>query len=72
MNIDAIFGPIKGIVDAFVKLGGSLVLLALVVDVFVPGTTDIVAGLSGLVNQFIDQGLVGLIIFIVVVAIITD
>ena len=72
MNIDALFGPVKALVDAFVKLGGSLVLLALVVDVFVPGTTDIVAGLSGLVNQFIDQGLVGLIIFIVVVAIITD
>ena len=70
MNIDSIFGPIKGIVDAFVKLGGSLVLLALVVDVFVPGTTNIVAGLSGLVNQFIDGGLVGLVVFIIVIAII--
>ena len=72
MNIDSIFGPIKSIVDAIVKLGGSLVLLALVVDVFVPGRTDIVAGLSGLVNQFIDQGLVGLVAFIIVIAIITD
>ena len=72
MNIDAIFGPIGAVAGALVKLGGSLVLLALVVDVFVPGTTNIVAGLSGLVNQFIDGGLVGLVAFIVVVAIITD
>ena len=72
MNIDSIFGPIKGIVDAFVKLGGSLVLLALVVDVFDPGRTDIVANLSGLINQFMDAGLAGLVAFIIVVAIITD
>ena len=72
MNIDSIFGPIAAVASALVKLGGSLVLLALVVDVFVPGTTDIVAGLSGLVNQFIDGGLVGLVVFIIVIAIITD
>ena len=72
MNIAAIFGPIKGIVDAFVKLGGSLVLLFLVVDVIDPGRTDIVANLSGLINQFMDAGLAGLVAFIIVVAIITD
>ena len=72
MNIDAIFGPIKGIVDAFVKLGGSLVLLFLVVDVIDPGRTNIVANLSGLINQFMDAGLAGLVAFIVVVAIVTD
>ena len=72
MNIDALFGPVKALVDAFVKLGGSLVLLALVVDVFVPGTTNIVANLSNTINEFIDGGLVGLVAFIVVVAIITD
>jgi hypothetical protein len=72
MSIDSIFGPIKALADAFVKLGGSLVLLALVVDVFVPETTNIVAGLSGLINQFIDGGLVGLVAFIIVIAIITD
>ena len=44
----------------------------MVVDLFFPGTTDIVAGLSGLVNQFIDGGLVGLVVFIIVIAIITD
>ena len=72
MNIDSIFGPIGAVAGALVKLGGSLVLLSLVVDVFVPGTTNIVAGLSGLVNQFIDGGLVGLVVFIIVIAIITD
>ena len=72
MSIDSIFGPINNIVGALVKLGISLVLLALVVDVFVPGQTDIVANLSGLINQFIDAGLAGLVAFIVVVAIITD
>ena len=72
MNIDSIFGPIKGIVDAFVKLGGSLVLLFLVVDVIDPGRTNIVANLSGLINQFMDAGLAGLVAFIIVVAIITD
>ena len=72
MSIDSIFGPINNIVGALVKLGISLVLLALIVDVFVPGQTDIVANLSGLINQFIDAGLAGLVAFIVVVAIITD
>jgi len=72
MNLDSIFAPINGIVGALVKLGLSLVLLALVVDVFDPGRTDIVANLSGLINQFIDAGLAGLVALIVVVAIITD
>ena len=44
----------------------------MVVDLLFPGTTDIVANLSNLVNQFIDGGLVGLVVFIIVIAIITD
>ena len=47
-----------------------LILVYMVVDLLFPGTTDIVAGLSGLVNQFIDGGLVGLVVFIIVIAII--
>ena len=47
-----------------------LIPVAMVVDLFSPGTTDIVANLSNLVNQFIDGGLVGLVVFIVGVAII--
>ena len=72
MNLDSISATLSDVVGALVKLGISLVLLALVVDVFVPGQTDIVANLSGLINQFIDAGLAGLVAFIVVVAIITD
>ena len=72
MNLDSISATLSNVVGALVKLGISLVLLALVVDVFVPGQTDIVANLSGLINQFIDAGLAGLVAFIVVVAIITE
>ena len=72
MNIDSIFGPIRAVAGALVKLGGSLVLLFLVVDVIDPGRTNIVANLSGLINQFMDAGLAGLVAFIIVVAIITD
>ena len=72
MNIDSIFAAVLGIIGGIVKIGLSLVLLALVVDVFDPGRTDIVANLSGLINQFMDAGLAGLVAFIIVVAIITD
>ena len=72
MNLDSISATLSDVVGALVKLGISLVLLALIVDVFVPGQTDIVANLSGLINQFVDAGLAGLVAFIVVVAIITD
>jgi hypothetical protein len=40
----------------------------MVVDLLFPGTTNIVANLSSLINQFIDAGLAGLVAFIVVVA----
>ena len=72
MNLDSISTTLSDVVGALVKLGISLVLLALIVDVFVPGQTDIVANLSGLINQFMDAGLAGLVAFIIVVAIITD
>ena len=54
----------------FILLFILSILVAMVVDLLFPGTTDIVAGLSGLVNQFIDGGLVGLVVFIIVIAII--
>jgi len=72
MNLDSISATLSNVVGALVKLGISLVLLALVVDVLVPGQTDIVAGVVGVINQFVDAGLAGLVAFIVVVAIITD
>ena len=51
-----------------ILLGILLILVAMVVDLFSPGTPTIVANLSGLINQFIDAGLVGLVTFIVIVA----
>ena len=42
-----------------ILLGILLIPVAMVVDLLFPGTTDIVANLSNLVNQFIDGGLVG-------------
>ena len=72
MNLDSISATLSNVVGAFVKLGISLVLLALVVDVLAPGTTDIVASLVGVIDSFVDAGLAGLVAFIVVVAIITD
>ena len=53
-----------------ILLGILLIPVAMVVDLLFPGTTDIVANLSNLVNQFIDGGLVGLVVFIIVIAII--
>ena len=53
-----------------ILLGILLIPVAMVVDLLFPGTTDIVANLSSLVNQFIDGGLVGLVVFIIVIAII--
>ena len=44
-----------------ILLGILLILVAMVVDLFSPGTTDIVANLSGLINQFVDAGLAGLL-----------
>ena len=51
-----------------ILLGILLIPVAMVVDLLFPGTTDIVANLSGLINQFVDAGLAGLVAFIVVVA----
>ena len=51
-----------------ILLGILLILVAMVVDLLFPGTTDVVANLSRLINQFIDAGLVGLVTFIVAVA----
>ena len=53
-----------------ILLGILLIPVAMVVDLLFPGTTDIVANLSGLINQFIDAGLAGLVAFIIVIAII--
>ena len=69
MNINEALGTVTSVAQAVVGLGLSLVVVALVVDVLFPGTTDIVNGVSGLIGQFVDQGLIGLVTLIVFVAI---
>ena len=73
-NLISKFNVLIQLINALIfTLGYILILLipvAMVVDLFSPGTTNIVANLSGLINQFIDAGLVGLIVFIIVIAII--
>ncbi len=69
MNISEIAGSISSVIRSLVGLGLSLVLLALVIDIFAPGTMNIVSNLAGLINSFVGQGLVGLAALIVVVAI---
>ena len=56
MNISEIAGSISSVIRSLVGLGLSLVLLALVIDIFVPGTMNIVSNLAGLINSFVGQG----------------
>ena len=69
MNINEAFGTVTSVAQAVVGLGLSLVVVALVVDVLFPGTTDIVNSVAGLISQFVDRGLVGLVTLIAFVAI---
>jgi hypothetical protein len=71
MDINGAVSTVTSVVAGVVALGVSLVGLALVVDILFPGTTNIVGNVSGLVNSFISQGLVGLIALIVFVAILS-
>ncbi|MBC80924.1 MAG: hypothetical protein CMQ33_08840 [Gammaproteobacteria bacterium] len=69
MNINEALGTVTSVAQAVVGLGLSLVVVALVVDVLFPGTTDIVNSVAGLISQFVDQGLIGLVTLIAFVAI---
>tara|TARA_B100000029_G_scaffold311966_1_gene304474 strand:- start:1016 stop:1234 length:219 start_codon:yes stop_codon:yes gene_type:complete len=69
MNINEALGTVTSVAQAVVGLGLSLVVVALVVDVLFPGTTDIVNSVAGLISQFVDRGLVGLVTLIAFVAI---
>lgn len=69
MNINEALGTVSSVAKGIVGLGLSLVVVALVVDVLFPGTTDIVNSVAGLINAFAGHGLVGLVTLIVFVAI---
>lgn len=70
MNINEASGTLSSIAKGIVGLGLSLVVVALVVDVLFPGTTDIVNKVAGVISNFTEHGLVGLITLIVFIAII--
>ena len=69
MNINDSLNTITSALKGVVGLGMTLAVVALVVDLLFPNTTNIVANVSGLVTSFTSQGLTGLITLIVFVAI---
>jgi hypothetical protein len=70
MNINAALAGLGNIAKALVGLGLALIPAALVVDIFYPGTTDIVSNLGDFVESFTGAGLNGLIVLLLVLAII--
>ena len=71
-SIDGVFSTLSGLFKSIVSLGLELVLVFLVIDLLFPGTTDVVRNVGTVVSQFTNQGLVGLVILIAVVAIASD
>ena len=72
MSIDATLGSVTSVLRGIVSLGLSLAVVFLVVDVLVPGTTNIVSNVAALITSFTDHGIVGLITLIVFVKIFGD
>jgi formate-dependent nitrite reductase membrane component NrfD len=69
MSIQSVLGNVTNALQAIVNLGLGLAVVFLVVDLLQPGTTNIVANVSGLVSSFTENGVVGLITLIVFVSI---
>ena len=69
MSIESAISTVTGTLRGIIKLGLGLVVVFLVVDILVPGTTGIVGNVSDLVSSFTSQGIVGLITLVVFVAI---
>jgi formate-dependent nitrite reductase membrane component NrfD len=69
MSIQSVLGNVTDALKAIVNLGLGLAVVFLVVDLLQPGTTNIVANVSGLVSSFTENGVVGLITLIVFVSI---
>lgn len=63
------FTSINGWVKDIIEIGLSLALVFLVVDLLFGPVTKIVQNLSGLINSFVGQGVVGLIALIILLAI---
>ena len=69
MSIESAISTVTGTLRGIINLGLGLALVFLVVDILVPGTTNIVGNVSELVSSFTSQGIVGLITLIVFLAI---
>ncbi len=69
MIINEVLDTVTSIAKGVIGLGLSLVTVALVVEVLFPGTTNIVASVSGLVESFTSGGLTGLIVLVIFIAI---
>jgi hypothetical protein len=70
MNINSALAGLGNLAKGVVGLGLALIPLALVADIFYPGTTDIVANLGDFVESFTGAGLNGLIVLLLVLAIV--
>ncbi len=70
MNINAALAGLGNLAKALVGLGLALIPAALVIDIFYPGTTDIVSNLGDFVQSFTGAGLNGLIVLLLVLAIV--
>ncbi len=70
MNINAALAGLGNIAKSVVGLGLALIPAALVADIFFPGTTNIVANLGEFVELFTDNGVTGLIVLLLVLAIV--
>ena len=70
MNINAALAGLGNLAKGVTGLALAVIPVALVVDVFFPGTTDIVANLGYFVESFTGEGLTGLIVLLLVLAIV--
>ena len=70
MNINAALAGLGNLAKGVTGLALAVIPVALVVDVFYPGTTDIVANLGYFVESFTGEGLTGLIVLLLVLAIV--
>ena len=72
MDINGALSTVTDGLKGLIGLGMTLAATALVVDLLVPGTTNIVSNVSALVTSFTSQGLVGLVTLIVFVALFSN
>ena len=69
MNINAALSGLGNVAKGVTGLGLAVIPTALVVDVLFPGTPNIVANLGHFVECFTGEGLAGLILLLLVMAI---